>query len=418
MPVARAVAPAFLACLLAFGLAACNETQSSVPAPPALPPEVGFITAAEKPVAVVRELPGRVAPTRLAEVRARVTGLVTKRYFEQGSHVNQGDKLYQIDPAPFRAELASQDAEVARAEATLMLARQQAERFHTLLDRQAASKAQYENAYASMKQAEAALAGAKAAQSRARLNLDYATVRAPISGRIGRALLTEGALVDANSAQNLATIQQLDPIYVDITQSVGELRRLRRDLASGELSQIAPDVATVRLIHDDGTLYEHSGRLLFSEVTADPSTGQVTLRVEIPNPSGELFPGMYARARIEQAIDQDAIAVPQQAVQHDLDGQPQLYVVQDDDTVAARPVSLGDVVDGQWIVRDGVKSGDRVVVDGFQRISMGIKVKAVKLEGGRLTLNAPAPASSSDRLAQSETASAPRQEPQTTGSIR
>jgi membrane fusion protein (multidrug efflux system) len=385
MPAAKTFAPFLLVATLALG--ACNETQSSAPTTATVPPEVGYVAVTPKPVAVVRELPGRVAPTRIAEVRARVSGLITKRYFEQGSHVQEGDKLYQIDPAPFRAELASQDAEVAKAEASLVLARQQAQRFEVLLDRQATSKAQYENAFAAMKQAEATLAGAKAAQSRAKLNLDYTTVRAPIGGRIGRALLTEGTLVDENSANsNLATIQQLDPVYVDITQSVGELRRLRRDLASGELSRIAPDVATVRLILDDGSVYNHSGRLLFSEVTADPSTGQVTLRVEISNPQDELFPGMYVRARIEQAIDNDAIAVPQQAVQRDADGQAQLFIVDNDDKVVARSVTLGDVVEGQWIVRDGLNAGERVVVDGFQRISSGTKVKAVLLEGGRLTL--------------------------------
>lgn len=386
MPSAHALAPILFATLLA--LTGCNETQSSAPTTSTVPPEVGYIAVAAKPVAVVRDLPGRVTPTRIAEVRPRVSGLIVKRYFEQGSHVAEGDKLYQIDPAPFRAELASQDAEVAKAEATLVLARQQSQRFELLLDKQATSRAQYENAFASMKQAEATLAGAKAAQTRAKLNLDYATVRAPIGGRIGRALLTEGALIDENStATVLATIQQLDTVYVDITQSVGELRRLRRDLASGELSRIDPGTATVRLILDDGSLYEHSGRLLFSEVTADPSTGQVTLRVEIANPKDELFPGMYVRARIEQAIDSDAIAVPQQAVQRDADGQPQLFVVSDDDTITPRSVTLGDVVEGQWIVRDGLNAGEKVVVDGFQRISNGTKVKAVLLEGGRLTLD-------------------------------
>lgn len=380
-----ALAPALLAGLLA--LAACNETQSSAPSAPVVPPEVGYVEVKSQAIAVVRDLPGRVAPTRIAEVRARVSGLIVKRYFEQGSQVAEGDKLYQIDPAPFRAELASQDAEVAKAEASLLLARQQSQRYELLLDKQAASRAQYENAFATMKQAEATLAGARAAQTRAKLNLDYTTVRAPISGRIGRALLTEGALVDENStATNLATIQQLDPVYVDITQSVGELRRLRRDLASGELSRIEPGTATVRLILDDGTLYEHSGKLLFSEVTADPSTGQVTLRVEIANPKDDLFPGMYVRARIEQAIDHDAIAVPQQAVQRDVDGQPQVFVVGQDDAVSPRTVTLGDVVDGKWIVREGLNAGEKVVVDGFQRISNGTKVKAVQLEGGRLTL--------------------------------
>lgn len=383
-----ALAPALLAGLLA--LAACNETQSSAPSAPVVPPEVGYVSVKPQPVAVVRDLPGRVAPTRIAEVRARVSGLIIKRYFEQGSHVSEGDKLYQIDPAPFRAELASQDAEVAKAEASLVLARQQSQRFELLLDKQATSRAQYENAFAAMKQAEATLAGARAAQTRAKLNLDYATVRAPIGGRIGRALVTEGALISENSTTaNLATIQALDPVYVDITQSVGELRRLRRDLASGELSRIDPGTATVRLILDDGSLYEHSGRLLFSEVTADPSTGQVTLRVEVANPKDDLFPGMYVRARIEQAIDSDAIAVPQQAVQRDVDGQPQVFIVDNEDKITPRSITLGDVVEGKWIVRDGLASGEKVVVDGFQRISSGTKVKAVLLEGGRLTLEQP-----------------------------
>lgn len=359
---------------LAIGLAACSESQSShSPAPP--PPVVGTVSVRPQAMAIMRDLPGRVAPTRVADVRARVGGLVIKRSFEQGSHVAEGAPLYQIDPAPYKAELASREADIALAEASLMLARQQSERFEALLDKQATSRAQYETAYATMKQAEAKLAGAKAAEARARLDLDYTTVRAPISGQIGRALLTEGALVDQNSPTAvLARIQQLDPIYVDITQSVGELRRLRRDLASGELARVAPDTATVRLIMEDGETYGHSGRLLFSDVTADPSTGQVTLRVEIPNPEGELFPGMYVRARIEQAIDQDAIVVPQQAVQRNADGAPEVFLVKADQTVESRVVDTGDVINGMWIVRDGLKPGDTVIVDGFQRISVGGKV--------------------------------------------
>ena len=378
-------APVVLTALVAaLALSACKEAKTSASSPPP-PPEVGFVSVSPRPVAVVRELPGRVAPTRIADVRARVGGLLIKRSFEQGSHVAEGDPLYQIDPAPFRAELASADAEVARAEASLILSRQQADRYKALYDKQAGTQAQYETGFAAMKQAEAALAGAKAAQVRAKLNLDYTTVRAPIAGRIGRALLTEGALVDQGSVANLATIQQLDPIYVDITQSVGELRKLRRDLASGELSRIAPEVATVKLILEDGEVYGHSGRLLFSEVTADPSTGQVTLRVEITNPHNELFPGMYVRARIEQGIDQDAISVPQQAIQRNGDGMPEVFVVGPDDSVETRAVELGDIVDGMWIVRDGLRPGDRVVVDGVQRIAAGAKVRPVPFDEKKLT---------------------------------
>lgn len=384
MTFARALA-ALLALSLALAAAGCNETKSSAPATPPPLPEVGTITVSPRAIAVVRDLPGRVAPTRIADVRARVGGLVIRRFFEQGSHVATGDKLYQIDPAFYEAELESAEAEVARSEASLMLARQQSDRFRTLLDKEATSKSQYETAFASMKQAEASLASAKAARTRARLNLEYTTVRAPITGRIGRALLTEGALIEQGSTANLATIQQLDPIYVDITQSVGELRKLRRDLASGELSRIAPEVATVRLLFEDGSLYGSSGRLLFSEATADPTTGQVTLRVEIPNPNDDLFPGMYVRARIEQAIDADAIAVPQQAVQRNSDGLPEVFVVGADDVVSVRPVTLGDVVDGLWVVRDGLAAGDKVVVDGFQRIASGAKVRTSPVDDKKLT---------------------------------
>ncbi len=378
----RAVPAALFACAVAV-LAGCKETAPAAAAPP--PVEVGVVSVTARSVAVVRNLPGRVAPTRIAEVRARVRGLILKRFFEQGSHVNEGDPLYQIDPAPFEAELESAEAEVARGEASLTLARQQSERFQVLLERQASSQAQYETAFATMKGAEATLAGAKATRTRARLNLGYATVRAPIGGRIGRALLTEGALVDEGSTAILATIQQLDPVYVDITQSVGELRRLRRDLASGELARIASDVPTVRVLLEDGVEHPQAGRLLFSDVTADPSTGQVTLRVEVPNPASELFPGMYVRARIEQAIDKDAIAIPQQAVQRDQDGLPQVLIVGPDDAVSTRSVTLGDVIDGLWIVRDGLKAGDRVVVDGFQRMTPGAKVRPVVVDERKLT---------------------------------
>lgn len=369
------------AALLALALAACKPVQSSpAPAPAPLVPEVSVVAVRPQAIPVVRDLPGRVAPTRIAEVRARVAGLVVKRSFKQGTQVAEGDVLYQIDPAPFQVELESAQANVARSEAALMLARQQARRATALLQGQAASQAQHENAVAAEKQAEAALAGDKAALRRARLNLDYTTVRAPISGRIGRALVTEGALVEQGAVSNLATIQQLDPVYVDITQSVGELNRLRRDLASGELSHVPPDAANVRLLMEDGTFYNQSGRLLFSDVTADPSTGQVTLRVTIPNPQGELFPGMYVRARIQQGIDADAMAVPQQAIHRSNDGVPEVYVVGADDKVVLQPVELGDVSEGSWIVRSGLRAGDRVVVEGFQKLVVGEKVKPVDWE--------------------------------------
>ncbi|NEU11954.1 efflux RND transporter periplasmic adaptor subunit [Methylobacterium sp. BTF04] len=360
-------------------LSGCDQKQQAAAPVPGPAPEVSIVTVREQPIPYVRDLPGRVAPLRIAEVRSRVSGLVVKRTFEQGSLVKEGDVLYKIDPAPFVVELQSAEAVLARTEAAQVLAGQQADRLEQLLSRQTASQAQYDAAYASQKQAQAEVAGAKASRDKARLNLGYTDVRAPISGRIGRALLTEGTLVEQGATSNLATIQQLDPIYVDITQSVGELNKLRRDLASGELSRLSGDTANVHLIMDDGSLYGSAGKLLFSDVTADPSTGQVTLRVLFPNPHDELFPGMYVRARIKQGIDFDAIAVPQQSIQRTNDGKAEVWVVREDEKVMLQPVEVGPVVDNQWVIREGLKAGDRVVVEGVQKITAGQQVKAVEL---------------------------------------
>lgn len=373
-----------------FALAGCDETTSNAEQPS--PPEVSYVTVRPQPIPYTRDLPGRVAPMRMAEVRARVSGLVIKRTFEQGSKVEEGSILYTIDPALYQVELATADAALARAEANLVLTRQQEERVEALLGKQAASQAQYDIAAAAHQQAIAEVAGAKAARDRAQLNLDYTNVRAPIGGRIGRAFLTEGTLLDPNASGVLATIQQLDPIYVDITQSVGELNKLRRDLASGELAQADSNAANVQLIMEDGGIYTHAGRLLFSEVSADPSTGQVTLRVQIPNPQHELLPGMYVRARITQAVDADAIALPQQAIQRTNDGKAEVWVIRDDNKVALQPVEVGPVIETSWLIRDGLAPGERVVVEGFQKISAGMVVKAVDQRASDPHANILAPA--------------------------
>lgn len=359
---------------LVLVLSACDE-PASADAPPSAPPDVGIVTVKAEQFALTRELPGRVAPTRVADVRPRVSGIVVERLFEQGSDVKAGDPLYQIDPKPFEVELQAAEAALERAKATLDLAVQQATRSSAMTKAQAISAAQHEIAVATVAQGKAEVAARQADVARARLNLDYATVRAPISGRIGAARATEGALVVQNDTSNLATIQQLDTIYADFTQSVAELTRLRRAIETGDLERVAPDAMKVRLVLDDGTAYAHAGKLLFSEARVDASSGQVTLRGEFPNPNRELLPGMYVRVVIDQGVDSDAITIPEQAVQRNGGGGSEVFVVKDDNRAAVQAVRLGAAQDGRWLVVDGLKPGDRVVVDGFQKFAAGDSVK-------------------------------------------
>lgn len=355
-------------------LGACDESSSAVSAAQVPEPDVSVVIVKPQARAVVRELPGRIAPTRVAEVRPRVSGIVVERLFRQGSEVKAGDALYRIDPRPFEVEVMAHEAALAKAEAGLMQARQQAHRVATLTKDRAAPEAENEKAIATERQAQAEVEGRKADVARAKLNLDYATVRAPIDGVVGAALVSEGALAVQNET-NLATIQQLDPIYADFTQSVTELNQLRRAFESGDLERIAADVAKVRLVLDDNTIYSLDGMLLFSEAKVDAHTGQVTLRGEFRNPRRELLPGMYVRVRLDQGLDSDAIAVPQQAIQRNGGGGSEVFVVKDDNRIAVQPVRTGSVQDGVWFVTEGLKAGDKVVVEGFQKFAAGDKVK-------------------------------------------
>lgn len=362
--------------MLASGLAACQDLQPASSSHTAgTPPVVSVVVAEPKAVTLIKELPGRITPMRIAEVRPRVSGIIVERTFEQGSLVQEGSILYRIDPKPFEVELASAKAALARAEAALFQAGRQEDRLRQLLSGQTTTQAQYDLALAAERQAEADVAAQKAAVQRAQINLDYATLRAPITGRIGRALVTEGALVGQNEATHLATIQQLDPIYADFTQSVTELNQLKRDLAEGRLSQVSPNAAKVRLVFDDGTLYPHSGRLLFSDVTVDPGTGKVTLRGEFPNPGAELLPGAYVRVQIEEGIDADAFTLPQQAIQRNNAGGSEVYVVNDEGRAVLQPVRVGRTLGSEIVVEDGLKPGYRIVVEGFQKFTPGGLVK-------------------------------------------
>lgn len=356
-------------------LGGCDEPNAATVAAQSADPDVSVVTVKPQARALVRDLPGRIAPTRVSEVRPRVSGIVVKRTFSQGSEVKAGDPLYQIDPRPFEVEVQSNEAALARARAVLEQASQHAHRIATLTSQRAAPEAENEKAVGTLRQAEADVDARKADVARAKLNLDYATIRAPIDGIVGAALVSEGALVVQNETASLATIQQLDPIYADFTQSVTELNQLRRAFESGDLDRIAPDAMKVRLVLDDGAVYPLVGKLLFSEAKVDAHTGQVTLRGEFPNPKRELLPGMYVRVQIEQGIDTDAIAVPQQAIQRNGGGGSEVFVVKDDNRVAIQSVRTGSLQGGQWFVSEGLKAGDKVVVEGFQKFAAGDRVR-------------------------------------------
>jgi len=352
-------------------LAACGKKDTAPPAPP--PPTVSVVTVAPAAVAVTDELPGRVEASRIAQVRARTPGIVLKRVFQEGGDVKAGEVLFRIDPAEFQASYASAQAAVAKAEANLAQADLKVKRYKPLLAAQAVSQQEYDDAVTAQKQASADLATAKAARQTAGLTLGYATVTAPFSGRVGRALVTEGALVGQGEATPMATVQQLDPIYVTITQSSTEVAQLRQALASGRLKSVGREQAKVTLLMENGEEYGQSGKLLFSDVSVDETTGSVSMRAEFPNPKRTLLPGMYVRARLEQGVNEAAITVPQQAVVRGAEGSS-VMIVGSDNKVVARPVKAEASSGDKWIVSDGLKGGERIIVEGFQKAKPGAAV--------------------------------------------
>ncbi len=352
-------------------LAACGKKEAAPAAPP--PPTVSVITVAAGAVAVTDELPGRVEASRIAQVRARTPGIVLKRVFQEGGEVKAGEVLFRIDPAEFQASYASAQAAVAKAEANLAQADLKVKRYKPLLAAQAVSQQEYDDAVTAQKQAAADLATARAARQTAGLTLGYATVTAPISGRVGRALVTEGALVGQGEATPMATVQQLDPIYVTVTQSSLEMAQLRQALASGRLKSAGKDQARVTLVMENGEAYPQAGKLLFSDVSVDESTGAVSMRAAFPNPQRLLLPGMYVRARLEQGVNEAAITVPQQAVVRGAEG-ASVMVVGSDNKVLARPVKAEAASGDKWIVSEGLKGGERIIVEGFQKAKPGAAV--------------------------------------------
>ena len=359
--------------LLTGIMAGCGKKKAAPPQ--AGPPEVGIITVNPEKVAITTELPGRTSAYLVAEVRPQVSGIILKRVFTEGSDVKAGQILYQIDPASYQAAFASAKAAEARAEANLIPARLKEERYRDLVKIKAVSQQDYDDAYAALKQSEADVASTKAAVETARINLAYTKITAPISGRIGRSTVTDGALVTANQPAALAIIQQLDSMFVDVTQSTAELLRLQQNLSKGIMQKSAS--AQVRLLLEDGSKYLLPGVLRFSEVTVDQSTGSVTMRAVFPNPKQYLLPGMFVRAILEEGINENAILIPQQGVTRNPKGDAEVMVVGAEEKVESRPIKVVRTVGDNWLVSDGLKAGDRVILEGFQKARPGTQVKTV-----------------------------------------
>ncbi len=343
------------------------------------PPEVGVFTVTEQPLELTTVLPGRTSAFREAQIRPQVNGLIRERVFEEGAEVKAGDRLYQIDPAPYQAAVDQAKAAVAMAEASLPALRSRETRMKELASTRAVGQQDYDDALAALRQAEAQRASSLAALASAEINLSYTPIHAPVAGRIGRSAVTEGALVTAYQPVPLATIRQLDPIYLDVTQSTAELLRLKRRLADGRLSEDGADMATVTILQEDGIPYPHEGTLAFRDVSVDPSTASVVLRIVVPNPDGALLPGMFLRAILKEGIRRQAILVPQQSVRRNPKGQPFTWVVTADGKADVRMLELDQAIGNQWHITSGLTAGDRVIQEGIQRLRPGTPVKVVDM---------------------------------------
>ena len=364
---------AFALGLAAIAVAGCGKPSAR----PQAVPEAGYVVMKVQAQPLTTELPGRTSPLAISEVRPQVNGIVLQRLFTEGSTVKQGQLLYRIDPAPYRAAVDQAKAQLANVEANLTTVKLKAERYGDLVKIKAVSQQDYDDAEAAAGQARASVQQARAALQTAEINLGYTDIKAPISGRIGVSTITQGALATAGQTNALTTIQTLDPIYVDVTQSSAELLRLERDIRSGLARKDAPLTAKVRLTLEDGSTYPLEGKLQFTDVTVDPSSGAVTIRAVFPNPRGTLLPGMFVRAVVTQAVAPDAILVPQQGVSRDPRGAATVLLVNGEDKAELRTIEIGQAVGPNWLATKGLKPGDRVITEGLQRIQAGAKVRPV-----------------------------------------
>lgn len=373
-------------CALLFAGASCSKQAGP---PPMMTPEVAVVTVEPERIEIVTELTGRTVPYRIAEIRPQVSGVLLKRLFEEGAQVEEGQVLYQIDPAMYEASLGSAEAALARAEAIAVAAKLRAERVKELIADKAISQQDYDDAQATATAADAEILFTKAAVTQARINLDYTQIKAPISGHIGKSGVTEGAMVTAYQPVPLAVIQQLDPMYVDVPQSSIEMLRAQRQRDEGRWAENGGAARPVSLILPDGTAYAEQGTLQFQDITVNPATGTLGLRALFPNPAGVLLPGMFVRARVTEGVSEAALLVPQQSVQRDARGEALVLLVTEENTVQMQPVAIDRAVGNRWLIASGLKPGDRVMVEGSQRVRPGAPVRAIAYEPGAPVVSTP-----------------------------